>query len=382
MCCVTQHFDLTHGFLPAASPLKQLPIAFQAWENCAATLPKLLLSTNLRQTIASLPSFPAEQLESPAQQERAMLILSFIGHAYVWGCMPVVDIIPKNLAQPWHTVATSLQRPPILSYASYALYNWYQLDETGPIAIGNIALLQNFLGGIDEEWFVLIHVDIEEKASKTLQALLPLQKAAQEGNHTMVINYLKQIAISLEGICNTLDRMPEHCDPYIYYNRVRPYIHGWKNNPSLPNGMIYDSCYDNKPQFFRGETGAQSSIIPAIDAVFGVKHKQDELGTYLLEMRQYMPQKDRAFLNTLENQPDIRSYILQHAHDESDMRRYYNQCIDYIVRFRTTHLKYAALYIQKQSQHQNTNSNSVGTGGTPFMAYLSKHEQETESFKV
>ena len=29
------------------------------------------------------------------------------------------------------------------------------------------------------------------------------------------------------------------CDPYIYFNRVRPYIHGWKNNPALPQGLIY-----------------------------------------------------------------------------------------------------------------------------------------------
>ncbi|PJD93304.1 MAG: hypothetical protein CK424_02640 [Legionella sp.] len=378
---MSQHFELTHGFLPSSSPLKQLPLAFQAWENVAANLPKYLLSTNFRKTIESLPPFPEEQL-SAAEEERAMLILSFIGHAYVWGCMPVANTIPANLAKPWCAVAERLQRPPILSYASYALHNWYKIDENGPIALGNIALLQNFLGGIDEEWFVLVHIDIEEKASKALQALVPLQQAVQAHDSKAVLTYLKQLAISITSICDTLDRMPEHCDPYMYYNRVRPYIHGWKNNPSLPNGMIYESCYDNKPQSLRGETGAQSSIIPALDAVFGIKHKQDQLREYLLEMRQYMPFEHRAFLNTLENQPDIRSYVLQQTNDNKDIQQYYNQCIDAIVRFRTTHLKYAALYIQKQHQHESANSNSVGTGGTPFMAYLSKHEQETATFKV
>ena len=33
--------------------------------------------------------------------------------------------------------------------------------------------------------------------------------------------------------------MPERCDPYIYFHRVRPYIHGWKDNPALGAGLIY-----------------------------------------------------------------------------------------------------------------------------------------------
>ena len=61
-----------------------------------------------------------------------------------------------------------LGREPILSYASYALWNWRRLDESGPIALGNIALLQHFLGGLDEAWFILIHVDIERRAGAAL----------------------------------------------------------------------------------------------------------------------------------------------------------------------------------------------------------------------
>ena len=38
----------------------------------------------------------------------------------------------------------------------------------------------------------------------------------------------------------SLCAMVLHCDPFIYFHRVRPYIHGWKNNPSLPNGLIYE----------------------------------------------------------------------------------------------------------------------------------------------
>ena len=47
--------------------------------------------------------------------------------------------------------------------------------------------------------------------------------------------------------------MPEKCDPYVYYHRVRPYIFGTKDNPDLKEGLIYENQYNNKPQFFRGK---------------------------------------------------------------------------------------------------------------------------------
>ncbi len=38
----------------------------------------------------------------------------------------------------------------------------------------------------------------------------------------------------------TLRRMPEFCDPYVYFHRVRPYIHGWKDNPAVPDGVVHE----------------------------------------------------------------------------------------------------------------------------------------------
>ena len=67
---------------------------------------------------------------------------------------------------------------------------------------------------------------------------------------------------SLKNVNTIFSKMPEKCDPYVYYHRVRPYIFGTKDNPVLKKGLIYENQFDNKPQFFRGETGAQSSIIP------------------------------------------------------------------------------------------------------------------------
>jgi len=378
---VNNKFDLSRGFLPATDPLKKLPNDFVEWELLAANLPKFLMSDQLRQRIQNLPDFPLEKLKTAAEYERAMLLLSFLGHGYVWGHLPTATEIPEVLAQPWHALSVILQRPAVLSYASYALNNWSRLDPTRPVELGNIALLQNFFGGMDEEWFILIHIDIEAKIIPALQILIATQQAARENNLQLLLSNLKIIKQSIASICQTLDRMPEQCDPYIYYNRVRPYIHGWKNNPALPNGLIYRGVNNNQPQFFRGETGAQSTIIPALDAVLGITHGEDELGVYLQEMRLYMPKAHREFLVTVEQNNSIRDCVLAHAENFPDLRATYNECISLIVRFRLTHLNYAASYIHQQSQ-KTDNSTSVGTGGTPFMRYLKKHEVESEAFKI
>ena len=66
---------------------------------------------------------------------------------------------------------------------------------------------------------------------------------------------------------------------------IRPYIFGTKDNPDLKEGLIYENQYQNVPQFFRGETGAQSSIIPFLDGALGIYHTNDNLRPYLNEMR-------------------------------------------------------------------------------------------------
>ena len=40
--------------------------------------------------------------------------------------------------------------------------------------------LQQFLGGVDEAWFRLVHVAIEAAAAPAIAALLPLQAAAEQ----------------------------------------------------------------------------------------------------------------------------------------------------------------------------------------------------------
>lgn len=378
------HFNTQHGFLPANDPLTSLPEVFSEWEDAAHQLPKLLLSDQLRSLLKALPPFPVQQLQNQAQLERAMLIVSFLGHAYVWGAPKPSDRLPAQLAVPWFELAQRLGRPPVLSYASYALHNWRRFEKDRAIELGNIALLQNFLGGIDEEWFILIHVDIEARAIPAMASILPAQAAVVANNPDKLVHAIHRIAGALEGMCQSLARMPEHCAPFIYYNRVRPYIHGWNNNPSLPDGLLYEGvpAYQGKPQIFRGETGAQSSIIPALDTAFAIEHEDDPLKRYLLEMRDYMSAQHRTFLDQIATGPSIRKFIQQEHNNMPELAETYNRCVMLIEQFRSMHLQYAANYIHQQSESSDANPTGIGTGGTPFMTYLDKHKRETHRFLI
>ena len=364
------------GFLPASDPPEQLPEAYRAWDQIGAELPKLLGAGVVRAAVDALPELDPLGLEAGDQRRRAMLLLSYLGHAYVWGEGTPVTVLPRQLAAPWAALAGVLGRPPVLSYASYALDNWRRLDPAGPIALGNIALRQNFLGGIDEEWFILIHVEIEVEAAPGLQALHGATEAAADGDRDETARQLTALAAALGRMHATLGRMPEHCDPYIYFHRVRPYIHGWRDHPALPDGLVYEGVEEHagEPQRFRGETGAQSSIVPAVDAALGVRHEEDTLAAYLREMRDYMPPPHRAFIVQLAERSRVREVV---AGGGGEPREAYNECLRILADFRSLHLEYAGRYIYRQARTWEANPATVGTGGTPFIPYLSKHRDET-----
>ena len=365
------------GFLPASDPLEALPEEFAAWEALARDLPKLLAARAVRARLDRLPLLDPRRLGAAAELERAMLLLSYFGHAYVWGDRPPARSVPAGVAVPWFEAARKLGRPPVLSYASYALQNWRRLDPRGPIALGNLALLQNFLGGLDEEWFILVHVEIEGAAGPAMAALRPAQQAAEKDDPGRLETALGKIATALDRMNSTLDRMPESCDPYVYFTRVRPYIHGWKGNPALPGGLVYEGVetHAGRPQEFRGETGAQSTIVPSLDAALGIAHKPDALRDYLMEMRDYMPPAHRSFLETLERGPSLREYVRRQG--ATPLRDVYNSCVTGLEGFRAKHFDFALRYIHQQAPFDPANPTAVGTGGTPFMPYLGKHLGET-----
>ena len=377
------------GFLPQKVPSKSYSVQSESCDRIqeiASNLPKLLLTGKVQSAINKLSPKDLsidDLLINQASQDLklAMSHLSFIAHAYIWGDNKPNESIPSVLADPWVKVANNQGRPPILSYASYCLDNWFLIDPDEAISLENVGLINNFLGGVDEDWFVTIHVCIENAAADAMAACAEIAMLETDSPENKSIELLNRIVISMKKVNEIFARMPEKCDPYIYYHRVRPFIFGTKDNPDLKNGLIYKGEFKNQPQFFRGETGAQSSIIPSLDGALQITHTKDHLRHYLNEMRDYMPPKHREFMEVLEKNSQVKKIIK----GSKKLTSLYNDCLEEIRAFRAMHLEYAGTYIFKQAQIKNPfgrgGSTITGTGGTPFMAYLKKHRDETEDQK-
>jgi indoleamine 2,3-dioxygenase len=359
-----------------------LPDAFKPVVEAGRRLPSYMMSPKLRDILKKIPEVDMEvQLPTlnDAQLRMLMVHYSFIVQAYVWGETEAAKVLPKNLAVPYCKLADKIGQFPLLPYTAYTLDNWGKLDAKGGITLDNIFVIQNFLAGQDENWFIMVHIEIEAKAGQALAQIPLLIEAVKKKDAQVVSGGLKNVLEAWTKINPVFDRMIEKCDPYIYYNRVRPYIHGWKGNPALPEGLIYEGVekYGNKPQPFRGQTGSQSSIVPTMDALLGISHENDPLREYLDELHAYRPPKHRLFIEAVQKESKLRDFVI--AQKDAEMTLLYNQIVDHVQKFRTRHLEYAAHYINKQAASATGNPVEVGTGGTPFMKYLKKHRDESRS---
>jgi indoleamine 2,3-dioxygenase len=316
---------------------------------------------------------------SDSQARMAMVHYSFMVQAYVWGEAAVPQKLPSCLARPIVALADRLGQQPLLPYSGYVLDNWGRVDPSGPVDLDNIYMIQNFLSGQDEAWFVLVHVAIEARAGEALALMKPIAEAAQRKDMMAVTVDLKRMAKVWEDVNGLFDRMPEQCDPYVYFERVRPYIHGWKDNPALPNGLIYEGVAAHKgaPMSYRGQTGSQSSIVPSMDALLGVGHAADPLRNYLDELHIYRPPGHREFIEDIRENSRLRDFVK--AGGDTELIESYNAVVQAVADFRSRHLEYAATYINKQNKRADGNDTDVGTGGTPFMKYLKKHRDETQA---
>jgi indoleamine 2,3-dioxygenase len=359
----------------------ELPDGFDEMLDAAAQLSDIITTGRARHFLKQVghPDM-ADFLRSATNEQvrTAMVHYSFLVQAYVWGEADAPTLLPANLAIPMSAIGDYLGLPPLLPYSGYVLDNWYRLDKSGGITLDNIGMYQNFLGGQDENWFVLIHVAIEAEAGRALQLATELVEAAAQQDAARVEQLLTVMNSVWDAINAHFDRMPERCDPYVYFQRVRPYIHGWKNNPALPLGLIYEGVvrYDGKPQAFRGQTGSQSSIVPAMDGLFQVVHESDPLREFLDELHAYRPPQHRKFIEAIRDASTLRDFARTQNQSLKDA---FNACVEQVARFRTRHLEYAASYINKQAGGAAGNDTDVGTGGTPFMKYLKKHRDENRA---
>lgn len=356
----------TRGFLPEADPLTAFPAGSELamLDELGRDLPSLLQDPGFRRycTELALPVWPAHRNRAADLPELRLYYLrvGFLASAYINQLgVERATVLPRNIAVPFAQACARLQRPPILSYDGYALYNWKRFRRDGPITLGNLDTLQNFVHLYDEHWFILVHVEIEAIAARILDAIAQLHDALPAVDSGTLDAAFTNIAIAVREQVQVLRRIPEKMDPALYHKTFRPYIRFFDN-------VRYEGV-EQAPLYYRGETGAQSSVIPALVACMKIPHRTSVLTEHLADLRNYMPAAHRDLLSSIAAMPDLRPQADKHA---------YNEVLKAMAEFREVHYGWAREYIERWTDDPR------GTGGTPYMQWLKQLIDETRAAMI
>jgi indoleamine 2,3-dioxygenase len=367
----------SRGFLPKHDPLTRFPYnsEFSALDEIGRDLPSLLQDHSFRRYARSLeiPFWPEGRVQANdlPQLQLYYLRVGFLASAYInqVGEEPS-RVLPANLAVPLCRACKLLNRPPILSYDGYALYNWKRFQPNQPIALGNIDTIQNFVHLYDEHWFILVHVEIEATAARILDAVATAQAALAANAPSLVDNAVEKIAGAVTDQVRVLRRIPEKMSPALYYKTFRPYIRFFEDveyEAEVPGGRVAAGSAARLRMNFRGETGAQSSSMPLLVAFMKIPHRPSMLTNHLIDMRNYMPAEHRRLLEMVESMPSVRGFA---------SKQNYNAVLDAMAEFRSVHYGWAQEYINQWTDDPR------GTGGTPYMKWLKQLIDETLAFKI
>ena len=357
---------LHRGFLPERDPLRAFPhdSPLALLDQLGHDLPSLLQDPGFRLYARGLRlpewSPPAAADDATDQLRLYYVRLGFLASGYINQVGPPPEnVLPANIAAPLCRACELLGRPPILSYDGYALYNWKRFDPAGPIALGNIDTLQNFIHLYDEHWFILVHVEIEAIAAEMLAAMDGAATAFAAGDAAAVNQALQAVASAVWRQVAVLRRIPEKMDPALYYRTFRPYIRFFDH-------VVYEGV-STAPLDYRGETGAQSSVIPTLSAFMKVPHRPSVLTNHLADMLNFMPAEHRGLIAEVRNLPDVRP---------AAEKAVYNEVLEAMAVFREVHYGWAQEYIHRRT------SDPRGTGGTPYMEWLHQLIDETRAHKI
>ncbi|KAM7110650.1 indoleamine 2,3-dioxygenase 2 isoform 6-T8 [Molossus nigricans] len=374
------HISEDCGFL-LPNPLRELPNHYRPWMEIANELPHFIESHQLRAQVNKMPLLNCQFLRSYREQRLAHLVLSLITTGYVWqeGETQPQEVLPRNLALPLVEVSSTLGLPPILVHSDLVLTNWTMRNPER-----NLDILFSFPGGESLRGFILVTVLVEKAAVPGIKAVVQAVNAILQTSHDSLLQALQQLRLSIQDITRTLGLMHDYVDPDIFYAVIRIFLSGWKDNPALPVGLIYEGV-SAEPLKYSGGSAAQSTVLHAFDEFLGIHHSK-ESGDFLLKMRDYMPPSHKAFIEEIQSAPSLRHHVLSSGNGQ--LLSAYNQCVEALAGLRSYHITMVTKYLitaaakakGRKTSHLPEPPQALedrGTGGTPVLSFLKSVRNKT-----
>ncbi|XP_076846390.1 indoleamine 2,3-dioxygenase 1 [Brachyhypopomus gauderio] len=336
------HVSEDYGFI-LPEPLDKLPPYFQPWMDVAGRATQLICSHSLRTAVEQMPLLESHFLQSHRELRLAHLALSVMAMGYVWqeGEEGTVQVLPENLAIPYWEVSQRLGMPPILTHADGVLANWMKKDPKGPLDIENLELLFSLPGGDSVRGFFLVTLMVEIAGAPGVKVIPDVISGVRYGDVAMVTRALDVISQAIDSMKEALKLMHDHVDPSVFYGTLRIFLSGWKDNPAMAEGLVYQGVRA-EPMEFSGGSAAQSSLLHCFDQLLGVTH-EGKNGAFLIRMRDYMPPSHKRFIEDVSRAPSLRAFVRGEA-DESLVEAY-ARCVARLVDLRSYHINVVSRFI-------------------------------------
>lgn len=283
------------------------------------------------------------------------------------------DLLPLNISSPLVLLAKKLGAKPFMEYAmSYALYNWTKKDPAGPMHYDNLQTIRTFSGVPSESAFILVHVTMVSSTPAIVSAAQTALDACAKKDRAAFNAALVHYASTMRAINKEMETMWGRSLPEDY-NKFRVFIMGTKQQPMFPNGVFYEkrdpahpsTIIKDGPHEYRGESGANDSIIPTADNFLQLTDKMPDnpLTDILKDFRSYRPAQHNAWVSHVYDAAracDLRKFSLA----DPLTAVHYLSIMDEVRDFRNRHWNFTKEYIIRRSAHP------VATGGSPIIDWL------------
>jgi indoleamine 2,3-dioxygenase len=362
------------SFLPSSDPLITLPDKYESWEAIARNLPILNEEHATREVIDKMPFVDNSVPPSVEEDRLSYLWLSQMAQSYVWshGLENGIGKLPKQLAVPLAICASRLGIKPVLTHSCVDLWNYVRIVSTKGLVVNNLGLNTSMTGTPDEEGFFLTITAIEALGKRIYGPMFNVPNMILLNDHGGVSIVMKSFIETMKEINKTLLGINEVCDPDVFYNILRTYLHGWGHSEHLPEGLVFEGVSDIPVKMYGG-SAAQSSLIAMFDVFLGIEHKTDANSKYMKSIRHYMPTHHRHILEHLDElmkQSPLAEFTKEHGIEDE-----YKQCVDIVRKFRTLHFGIVAKYIIKMAP--KSKDDIKGTGSTPLKKFLNACIEDT-----
>jgi len=256
---------------------------------------------------------------------------------------------------------------PFMEYAgSYALFNYRLEDPKMGMEYDNLRLIRAFEHGLDptssEAGFVLVHVSMVQHSGVLVSGAVKVLNACNDRDREAFNEGLTTVVDALKKVNHVMNEMWNKSKPGDYTS-FRTFIFGIANQSMFPNGVVYEG-FSEDPMYFRGESGANDSMIPLSDNLLQIRMPETPLTEILKDFRAYRPGNHREFLEWVHNGAELVG-VRKFALEDPESALHYLRALNEVRDFRWRHWCFTKEYILRHSKHR------TATGGSPIVTVSS-----------